>query len=85
MTRAALLLIAIWLQYALITVNFRAIAQARYQAAVLTDLAIACCGWTLFKLIAQSTGFLEQAGYLLGAALGSFTGIYLTRRWKEQA
>jgi uncharacterized membrane protein YjjB (DUF3815 family) len=85
MRRALLLGLAIWLQYALITVNFRAIARAKYHAAVLTDLAIACCGWSLFKLIASSSGLLEQTGYLLGAGMGSLTGIYLTRRWKETA
>jgi hypothetical protein len=83
MTRAALLLVLMWLNFALLTANFRAIAQARYVAAILTDVAIAICGWTLFRLIAESQHGVERVAYVIGAALGSATGIYLTRRWGQ--
>lgn len=83
MRSAALLFTLMWVNFALLTANFRAIAQARYVAAVLTDVAIAICGWTVFRLIAESTAPLDRFGYVAGAALGSASGIWLTRRWKE--
>jgi hypothetical protein len=81
--RALVLLLLVWFQYGIVTVNYRAIAQARYVAAALTDLVIAGCGFTLFKLIADSRTSLDIVGYCVGAMLGGVTGIYLTRRWKD--
>jgi hypothetical protein len=80
--RPVALLLLVWFQFAVVTVNYRAIAQARYVAAGLTDLVIAVAGFTLFKLIAASSGLLDVAGYSLGAVLGGLSGIWLTKHWR---
>jgi hypothetical protein len=83
--RPVYLALLIWFQFAIVTVNYRAIAQARYVAAALTDGVIAICGFTLFKMIAASDTPYDIAGYAVGAMLGGITGIYLTRQWVPDA
>jgi hypothetical protein len=83
--RPLYLLLMIWFQFAIVTVNYRAIAQARYVAAGITDAVIAICGFTLFKMIqASDSSALDVTGYAIGAVLGGVTGIYLTRRWEAK-
>jgi hypothetical protein len=79
--RAVALFALLWFQYAIVTVNYRAIAQGRYGACVATDALIAAGNFTLFKLIIGASTWLELGGYTLGGCLGGVTGIYLTRRW----
>jgi hypothetical protein len=78
---AIYLLLLVWFQFALVTINYRAIAQGRYLAAGVTDFVIAICGFTLFKLIAAAEGPLDILGYALGAVKGGLTGIWMTRKW----
>ena len=80
--RAIALLLLVWFQFAIVTVNYRAIGQGRYFAAALTDVIIGVCTFTLFKLIAEASGVLDISGYATGAALGGMSGIWMTRRWK---
>lgn len=82
---ALFLLLLVWFQYCLLTINYRAIAQGKYFWAGLTDSVIALCGFTLFKLIADSHAPLDVFGYMVGGTLGGTTGIYLTRRWNSPA
>lgn len=83
--RALQLLLLIWFQFTIVTVNYRAIAQSRYVAAGLTDFVIAIAGFTLFKLVqASDSSYVDMGGYAIGAVLGGLSGIYLTQHWKEQ-
>lgn len=82
--RAVVLLLLVWFQFSVVTVNYRAIAQKRYLAAGLTDFVIAICGFTLFKLIAQADTPLDVLGYSIGAVKGGLTGIWLTKHWGER-
>jgi hypothetical protein len=78
--RAALTAVLMFVQFGLVTLNFRFIAQAHYVGAVVTDIAIATLGWTLTKRVASADTSSERVGYIVGAALGSPLGIFLTRR-----
>jgi hypothetical protein len=82
--RSLLLLTLVWFQYTILAVNYRAVAHARYGATMLTDAVIAICGFTIFKLIVESQGVLEIAGYAIGGMLGGATGIWLTRKWSDK-
>ncbi len=79
--RPFFLLLLVWFQFGIIAVNYRAVAQGRYAATILTDAVIAIAGFTLFRLIAESGDLASMAGYTAGAALGGATGIWLTRHW----
>jgi hypothetical protein len=82
--RALQLLLLIWFQFSVVTINYRAIAQKRYLVTALSDFVIAICGFTLFKLVqASDASYPDMAGYAIGAVLGGLTGIYLTAHWKE--
>lgn len=76
--KALTLLGLMWVQFVLLSANFRYLAQANYVGAVLTDMAIAFIGWTLMKRVQEATSWRERVGYVIGAALGSATGIYFT-------
>ena len=82
--RPLALLLLVWFQFSLVTINYRAIAQGRYVAAGLTDFVIAVAGFTLFKLIAAADTPLDILGYAIGATKGGLTGIWLTKHWGEK-
>jgi hypothetical protein len=69
------------IQYFLITVNYRAVAQGRYGATFMSDLAIAANGYMLIHFVANSTGLLAFSGYALGGAFGSVLAIWVTKKW----
>jgi hypothetical protein len=82
--RALTLGLLVWVQFILVTVNYRAIAQARYIATGVTDFLIAGLGFTLFKLIQEATSPMEVLGYSIGAVLGGISGIWLTKHWRAE-
>lgn len=67
-----------WLNFALVAANFRFLAKTNWPGTLLTDLAIAWFGWTLFHRVKDATGRWERAAYCLGAVLGSATALLLT-------
>jgi hypothetical protein len=68
-----------FLQYFLATLNIRACAQANYLFTALSDMAIAFNSYFLIKRVADSKSKLGLAGYIIGGAIGSQLGIYVTK------
>jgi ABC-type nitrate/sulfonate/bicarbonate transport system permease component len=65
--------------YSLLCINFRAVAQAHYFWASLSDFAIATLGYFVLKHLATSASTVHQwLGYALGGVVGSLLGIWLS-------
>jgi hypothetical protein len=65
--------------YSILCINFRAVAQAHYHEAALTDFLVASMNFFVIRKIAQSTDALHQwIGYVTGSVIGSYVGIYLS-------
>jgi hypothetical protein len=65
--------------YSILCINFRAVANAHYQEAALTDFLVASMNFFIIRKIAQSTDALHQwIGYVTGSVIGSYLGIYLS-------
>lgn len=71
-----------FISYLNLTFNFRAIAHKKYWWAIGTDILASAISFASVKIIdASSTP--GAFGMMLGGALASALGIYLTRRWDE--
>jgi hypothetical protein len=68
-----------FLSYAVITWNYRAVAQARYLSIGLSDLVCAGLGFTAIKRVSATEGRAALAGYVLGGACGSILSAWITR------
>ena len=65
--------------YSILCINYRAVAQALYFWASLSDFAIATLTYFVIKRIATSDNTLHQwLGYALGGVVGSLFGIWLS-------
>ena len=65
--------------YSILCINFRAVAEAHYHEAALTDFLVASMNFFIIRKIAQSTDALHQwVGYVTGSVIGSYLGIYLS-------
>ena len=65
--------------YGLLCINFRAVAQAHYLWASLSDFTIATLNYFVLKHLATSASTTHQwLGYALGGVAGSIFGIYLS-------
>lgn len=72
------------LNYAVVTWNYRAVAQARYRHLFASDLVCAGIGFLLIKQVARTDSAAALAGYVLGGACGSVTATWVTKRlWGE--
>ena len=66
--------------YLLVTVNFRAIAQARYGWTILTDTLISAAQfWIIRKVGGSAESLIALGGFVCGGAIGSLAGIYLSK------
>jgi hypothetical protein len=66
--------------YSLLCINFRAVAQAHYVQAAISDFTIATLGYLVIKKLANSDNSLHQwLGYSLGGVVGSVLGIWLSK------
>ena len=66
--------------YSLLCINFRAVAQAHYFQAAISDFSIATLGYFVIKKLATTDNSLHQwLGYSLGGVVGSILGIYLSK------
>jgi hypothetical protein len=65
--------------YSILCVNYRAVADAHYHTAALSDFLIASMSFFVIRKIAQSTDAIHQwAGYALGSVIGSYLGIWVS-------
>jgi hypothetical protein len=65
--------------YSILCINFRAVAEAHYHEAALTDFLVASMNFFIIRKIAQSTDTFHQwIGYVTGSVIGSYVGIYLS-------
>lgn len=65
--------------YGILCINFRAVADAEYHKAALTDFIIASLNFFVIKKISSTTDSLHQwIGYVVGSIIGSYLGIYLS-------
>ena len=76
---AATLFIIQIILYGILCVNFRAVAQAEYNVAAISDFAVASLNFFVIRKIAKSEDALHQwLGYVLGSVAGSYLGIYIS-------
>lgn len=76
---AFILFFAQMLSFAIITINYRAVAQASYIWSILTDLIVAGLSYFVVRKIAKSKDSICQwFGFTLGSAIGTCIGIWLS-------
>lgn len=76
---AALLFFIQIVLYGILCINFRAVAQAQYNVAAVSDFTVASLNFFVIRKIANSNDTLHQwAGYVLGSVAGSYLGIYIS-------
>ena len=65
--------------YAIWCINFRAVADAHYHAAAISDFMIASINFFVIKKISHGQDqFHQWLGYALGSVVGSYLGISLS-------
>jgi len=76
---AFLLFIIQSVNYSLLVINYRAVAQANYFWSAITDFTIASFSFFVIKKIAKSDdSFHLWLGYSLGGLAGSIIGIWIS-------
>jgi hypothetical protein len=70
-----------FLQYLVLTINFRAIAHEQYAMAGTTAAVAAWFAYTIVRGVAADKSHFALPGMMIGGALADVTGIYLTRHW----
>jgi hypothetical protein len=72
-----ILFFAQMLSFAIITINYRAVAQASYTWSALTDLIVASLSYFVVKRIAKTENtVLQWFGFAIGSAIGTIVGIF---------
>lgn len=65
--------------YSILCINFRAVANADYHEAALTDFMLASMSFFIIRKIARSEDAIHQwLGYVAGSVTGSYLGIFLS-------
>ena len=65
--------------YGILCINFRAVADAEYHLAALSDFTIASLNFFVIKKISKGEDALHQwLGYVIGSVVGSYLGIYIS-------
>lgn len=76
---AVILFLAQMCSFAIIALNYRAIAQAQYLWSILTDLFVATISYFVVKKIAKSKDSIWQwIGFAIGSAVGTVIGIFIS-------
>jgi len=76
---ALVLFFAQMLSFAIITINYRAVAQASYLWSALTDILVAGLSYFVIRRIAKSKDSVCQwFGFTIGSAIGTIIGIYIS-------
>lgn len=74
-----ILFFAQMLSFAIITINYRAVAQASVGWAALTDILVAGLSYFVIRRIAKSKDSVCQwFGFTMGSAIGTIIGIYIS-------
>ena len=74
-----------FLSYALVAVNTRACAHARYSWVAMTDAAILLVNFTIIKHIAGADTRSSLLAYMVGGTIGGLLGVWLSRKWGSDA
>jgi hypothetical protein len=69
------------IDFILICINFRAVAHLQYVPAILTDTLMCAMGWSFFQIMKDDSSRGARAGFIVGGAVGSLIGMYVTRLW----
>jgi hypothetical protein len=65
--------------YGILCINYRAVADAEYHLAALSDFTIASLNFFVIKKISKSEdSFHQWLGYVVGSVVGSYLGIYIS-------
>lgn len=77
----AVLFVAQMSSFAIISINYRAVAQANYIWSILTDIIIAALSYFVIRRIAKSncTSILQWLGFTIGSATGTCIGIFISK------
>lgn len=76
---AAILFFIQLLSYTVWCINFRAVADAHYHTAAVSDFMIASIQFFVIRRIAHGQDHAHQwAGYALGSVVGSYLGIWIS-------
>lgn len=67
----------------LATLNFRYCAKGHIAKTLVTDLLISANGFLIIKLVTDATSAWEMAGYIVGAGLGSYVAMRMTKGLQE--
>ena len=70
--------------FLLLTLNYRACAKGWVKMTVSTDAIIAALNFSLIKWIAETGNLGEHGAYIAGAVVGSASGMWITKHWKDQ-
>lgn len=75
-----ILFFAQMLSFAIISINYRAIAQANYFWAILSDIIVAALSYFVIRRIAKSNNSIIQwFGFTIGSVAGTVIGIYFSK------
>lgn len=78
----AVMAIAQFAQFVVLTVNFRAIAHARYAEAGLSAAVASLLGYVITRKVAGANSHWGLVGLVIGGAAADMSGIWLTRAWQ---
>lgn len=68
------------INYSILCVNYRAVAQGQYHLSAASDFLIASLSFFVIRKIAHGDDHLHQwAGYATGGVAGSYLGIYISK------
>ena len=68
------------LSFGIITINYRAVAQASYVWSVLTDFVVGSLTYFVVKKIAKSKSSKAQwIGFTIGSGVGTAIGIFISK------
>jgi hypothetical protein len=67
--------------FAVISINYRAIAQANYLWSILTDIIVASISYFVVRRIAKSkcSSVAQWIGFTIGSAVGTTIGIWVSK------
>jgi hypothetical protein len=69
------------ISFAIISINYRAVAQANYIWSILTDIIVAALSFFVIRRIAKSNcnSIAQWLGFTIGSATGTAIGIFLSK------